>query len=220
MSLTQQSPKKIYVWQNEVQRVMLRKNGVEKQVRPEPDYYEYSYTFKWKTTGEIWNEWTTLVGWIYTNSDWLTWPDGADLRIKKDIPSLATAERIIISCTDVVNTNGTNAIGIWIGAWTWWGTSQTSFSVQWSSYNGVFVEFDNGTNYKGNIVGYATVWTHNPTFTIDLRNKLLTGTLSWFSNSTLALTDSYISTIRQMTYLYVYCSSNKAGVSDVNIKIY
>ena len=56
--------------------------------------YEYSYIFKWKTAAQIWNEFSTLVGTIKVNSDWVTWPSGADLRIKKDIPSLATAERI------------------------------------------------------------------------------------------------------------------------------
>ena len=202
---------------NKIQRIYIGEDLVR------PTQYEYDYTFKWKTTTEIWNEWTLLVGWIYTNSDWVTWrySPATDCRIKKDIPSLATAEKIIISFTDVVNsTDAYNAISVWLWAWTWWGTSSANMFLQWSGYSWIGVQFYNGTSYNGNNIWNATLWTYNPQLTIDLRHKTMTGVISWLWTSTLTLTDSQVSEIRQMTYLFVYVSVNLSAVSDVSIKIY
>jgi hypothetical protein len=68
--------------------------------------WHYDYTFKWKTAAEIWNEWTTQVWSIAVDTNWITWiGSNGDVIISKDIPSLATAKRIITSWTATVNQN-------------------------------------------------------------------------------------------------------------------
>jgi hypothetical protein len=181
--------------------------------------WKYSYTFKGKTSSQIWNDWDLLTWTIQTNSDWVCWSSNTDCRIKVDIPSLATAKKITISWTVVVNNASYTAasIGIWAGSW--WGTSAARYDIEWSGYDGLVISYYDGSDHLGNKVGNASVGTFNPTLTIDLVNKTMVWTLSWFSNSTLTLTDAYINNIRQMTYLLAYVSVNKSALSDISITI-
>jgi hypothetical protein len=201
----------VYLYQNNSELAM--KNAYIGEV------YEYSYTFKWKTATEIWNDWALSVWTIQTNSDWVCWSSNTDCNIKVDIPSLATAKKITISWTVVVNNAPYTAasIGIWAGSW--WGTSLARYDIEWSVYDGLVISYYDGSFHLGNKVGNASVGTFNPTLTIDLVNKTMVWTLSWFSNSTLTLTDAYINNIRQMTYLLAYVSVNTSALSDISITI-
>jgi hypothetical protein len=119
----------------------------------------------------------------------------------------------------VVNTNASvyNAAYSGVGVWTWWWSWHTIYKVFGSGYNGMSVEAA-GINW--NVVGNATAWeTYIPTTTIDLVNKTVIGTMSWFNNSTISLTDADVTTIRNYTYLVVYVSVNLSAVSDISIKI-
>ena len=180
--------------------------------------YEYSYTFQWKTTAEIQQEFSILTGTLQVNSDGVTWSSNTDCRIKKDIPSLASATKIEITATTVVNSNrpthNASYAGIW--TWSWWWTWQAIYCVEGSGYNWLYVYFGS----LWNVVGTAWIWTYTPTITIDLENKEIIGTLSGYSNSTKTLSDADVATIRAFTYLVVYVSTNNSAVSDVNIKIY
>lgn len=198
---------------NKIQRIYVWTN----QVRPT---WSYSYTFKWKTATQIWNEFDVLRGGIYTNSNWLTWVTNTECRIKKDIPSLANATKIIISGTIVWQNLSTTAAEIWIWKWTWWGTGETSYQVFWSSYNGMktYLMYNNTNNYW-NSVGNATAQTYKPTLTIDLTNKTIVWSVSWFSNSTLSLTDAQVADIRTYEYILCYVSKNASTISDVSITI-
>ena len=189
-------------------------------MRDDTQTYTYSYDFKWKTTSQILQERSELLGSIQVNSDWVTWGNNSDLRIKKDIPSLATAKRITISWT-VVASNGTqNAWQLAIGKWTSWGTGNCAYDVYGSYYGWLCVTYYNGTSYYWNVVGYSTWWnTYKPTLTIDLENKTMTWVLSWFSNSTYSLSDTDVANIRQFEYLFVYTSLNYSTVSDVSLTI-
>jgi hypothetical protein len=182
--------------------------------------WKYSYTFKGKTSSQIWNDWDLLTWTIQTNSNWVTWSSNTDCRIKVDIPSLANARKIVVTHTVVVNTNASvyNAAYSGVGVWTWWWSWHTIYKVFGSGYNGMSVEAA-GINW--NVVGNATAWeTYIPTTTIDLVNKTVIGTMSWFNNSTISLTDADVTTIRNYTYLVVYVSVNRSAVSDISIKIY
>ena len=183
--------------------------------------WKYSYTFKGKTSTQIWNDWNLLTWTIQTNSDWVCWSSNTDCRIKVDIPSLATAKKITISWTYVVNSRrpANNACSFWIWSWSWWGTTSVSWSLQWTTYTWIWAQFYDWTTYNWNVVGYASQWTYNPITIIDLVNKTITMELSWFNNSVVTLTDSQINTIKQMTYLFVYISVNNSAMSDVSIKI-
>jgi hypothetical protein len=185
-----------------------------------PSGWTYSYTFKWKTAAEIWNEFGVLVGGIYTNSNWLTWGTNTECRIKKDIPSLANAKRIIISGTIVGQNLNTTAGEIWIWKWSWWGTWEVSYQVFWSSYNGMktYLGYNNTNNYW-NSVGNATAQTYKPTLTIDLTNKTIVWSVSWFSNSTMSLTDAQVADIRTYEYIVCYVSLGTSTISDVSITI-
>ena len=183
--------------------------------------YEYSYTFKWKTAAEIWNEFTLQTWVINTNANWVTWSSSQDCRITKALPSLATAERIIISWTVVCENNTRIATSIWIWIWSWWGNELTAFNIYGTQYNWIRVLlYTDWQNNPWNLVWYASEWTYNPVITIDLVNKVITWELSWFDNSTLTLTDARISAIRQYTYLVPYISLNYATISDISITIY
>ena len=179
------------------------------------EVYEYSYTFKWKTAAEIWNEWDLLVGSIRVNSEWLS----QECRIKKDISQIADAKRIIITSNNVCyNTRSATTIGIWTG--TGWGNggvyyNQTGSNFSWIQALIVY----NGSEYKGSAVWYLSTWTYNPTVTIDLENKTIVWELSWYNNSTVSLTDAQVSAIKQYPYLFVYTSQNNAAISDVSITI-
>ena len=183
--------------------------------------YEYSYTFKWKTLAEITSEWTSTVWGVATNSDGATWTwQNNDLNIVTPIPSLATAKTVIISWTVVANDSTKNAWALYIGAESWWGTGRAGYQVYGSYFTWLTCAYGDGTNHLWNKVGDG-VWgnTYKPTVTIDLENKLITGVLSWFSNSTLTLTDARVNHIRQFEYLRVYAAANWSTISDVSIRI-
>ena len=182
--------------------------------------YEYSYTFKWKTAAEIWNEFDVLVGGIYTNSNWVTWSSNTECRIKKDIPSLATAKKVIISGTIVWQNLSATAGQIWIWKWSWWGTGIAGYQVYWSSYNGMKANlYYNNTDTSWNSVGNATAQTYKPTLIIDLENKTIVWSMSWFSNSTLSLTDAQVADIKTYEYILCYVSMYTSTISDVSITI-
>lgn len=182
--------------------------------------YEYSYTFKWKTAQEIWNDRDLLAWTIQTNSNWLTWSSSTDCRIKKDIPSLASANIIIVTATIVGQNASDTATEIAIGKWTWWGNWQAGYQLYGSTYNGTKIRLSyNWTNYYWNVVWNPGSWTYNITLTVDLQNKLITWERTWFSNSTLVLSDAQVSDIRTYTYLVPYVSVNKSTVSDISISI-
>ena len=186
--------------------------------------YEYSYTFKWKTVAQIQADWFSLLtGTIKVNSNWVTWSSTTDCRIKVDIPSLANAKKITISWTDVVNTstiahNATSFL-IWVGSG--WGTWAIWMNLQGSTYTWVYVSWKfSGTGVHWTVVWRITAnWTYKPTIIIDLENKIATGILSWFNNSTLALTDAQVAEIRTFTYLCPYTSVNHSAISDISITI-
>ena len=185
------------------------------------EVYEYSYIFKWKTATEIWNEWDLLVGSIGVNSEWVTGINSnTEMRIKINIPSLATAKKVIISGTIVWQNSSKTAGQIWIWKWTWWGTWHTCYQVYWSYYNGMKVDlYYNNTDTSWNSVGNATAQTYKPTLTIDLENKTIVWSVSWFSNSTLSLSDAQVADIRTYEYLVCYTSLNTSTISDVSITI-
>lgn len=184
------------------------------------EWWTYTYTFKWKTAAEIWNEWTTLVWTIKINSDWFTGSNGNDVRIAKSVPSLANAKKITISGTIVWQNLSTTASEIWVWKWTWWGTWLTSYQVYWSTYNGMKASlYYNNTGINWNSVGNATAQTYKPTLTIDLENKTIVWSVSWFSNSTLSLTDAQVADIRAYEYIVCYVSWNRSTISDVSITI-
>lgn len=180
------------------------------------EVYEYSYTFKWKTAAEIWNEWTTMVGTPSVNSEWF---NGNECIIAKDIPSLATVKRITITWTVVGQGWNNTAIQLWLGKWTWWWTGGAFYEVYWSSYGGLKVKYYDGTSYTWNAVWNATNSTYKPTLTIDLENKIITWTLSWFSNSTYSINDTQVSNIRTFTHLHCYISATSWAISDISITI-
>ena len=200
--------KKAYIWEYE-----------------EP-IFNYSYTFKWKTAAEIWNTWTLLTWTLQTNSNWVCGSSSTDCRIKVDIPSLADAEKIVISGTVVINNSASspnnNAAGLVLSRGSWWGNGESGYQVYGSGYGGMRVlmsDWNTGVNW--NVVGNATLGnTYSPTTTIDLVNKTITWVMSWFDNSILTLTDSQISTLRTFTYLVAYISVNKSAVQDISITIY
>lgn len=204
MTLVQKEVKAVYLWTT--------------KVRPTP-IYSYSYTFKWKTSSQISNDWSTLIGTINTNSDWVTWTSNSELRIKVDIPSLTTAKKITISGTFVVNQNSYNGMSFIIWTWSWWGSGFAGWNAHGSNFHGISTTYYNGTDHFWNVVGYTTIGTYTPTITIDLENKTINETLSWFSNSTNTFTNSDIATIRQFNQLIVYVYMNKTAVSDVSILI-
>lgn len=201
----------VYIYQNNSELAM--QNAYIGEV------YEYSYTFKWKTAAQIWNEWTTQVWQIYTDSNWATGANGVEMVITKNIPSISEARKIIIKYTSVINVNTRWACTIWITRWTWWGTGSAWWEVEWSQYNWLWVIFYDWAEYHWNIVWYASVWTYNPTIIIDLENKSITQEISWYNNSVFTLTDSQISTLRQFYQLSVYTSQNSSTISDISIII-
>ena len=182
----------------------------------------YDYTFKWKTAAEITSEWTSLVWGVAVNSDWVTWIGmNNDLRIWKSIPSLETAKKIIISFTVVANNWTQNAWQLTISMGTWWGTGEAGYQVYGSYFNWIKAMYSDGsTQYFWNKVGDAVSGsTYKPKTTIDLENKIITWELSWFSNSTLTLTDAQINHIRQFDKLVCYTAANWSTISDVSIDI-
>lgn len=196
-----------------LKRATMRVNGTEKQIRPPKQIYTYSYTFKWKTAAEIWNERTTLVWTVSTNSNWVT--SSWDLRIAKDVQWLATAKRIIISGTYVSSSAYSNAGSLWIGIGSGWGTSSTWWDLQWTQHAWIRVYSDWDA---GSIVWNTGAWTYNPELTIDLQNKEATLAISWFSDSTIVLTDTKITKIMNYTYMSLYLFWN-ATWSDISITI-
>ena len=204
--------------------IYLHPNGVKKELKNDYiwEVYEYSYTFKWKTVSEITSEWTSLIWGVAVNSDWATWiGQNNDLRIWKSIPSLDTAKKIIISWTVVANNPTQNAWQLTISMGTWWGVGETGYQVYGSYFNWIKVMYGDGsTQYFWNKVGDAVSGsTYKPKTTIDLENKIITWELSWFSNSTLALTDTQINHIRQFDKLVCYVASTWSTISDVSITI-
>ena len=189
-------------------------------IRTWEPYWSYSYTFKWKTAAEIWNTWTLLTWTLQTNSNWVCGSSSTDCRIKVDIPSLANARKILVTHTVVVNANASvyNWAYSGVGVWTWWWSWHTIYKVFGSGYNGMSTE---AVGINWNVVGNATAGvTYTPTLTIDLENKTVIGTMSWFNNSTISLTDANVTTIRNYTYLVAYVSVNYSAISDISIKIY
>ena len=205
-------PSKIYVWSSEVKEVYV---GTEK-VRP--NKYEYSYDFRGKSSSEIWNEFTKLVGTIASNSNWF-YGNGGWCIIWKNIPSLGNASKITISWIVVGTSSSYTATQIWIGKWTSWGNGNASYSLYWSKYNWCKVCYYDWTDHNWNVVWNATWNTYNITLIIDLVQKTITGIVPWFSNSTLSLTDVQINNIRTFEYLRCYVSSNNSTLSYINIII-
>lgn len=179
----------------------------------------YDYTFKWKTATEIWNEWTKQIGDFSVNSDWVTGTSSQEMRITKSIPSLATAKRIVIQTTVVWINSVYTAWAVWIWNWAWWGTYVANFNIYGSQYNWIRLElYDWASNYW-NTIWTATAATYDATLTIDLENKTMTGSIPWFSDSVLTLTDAWISMIRAYEYIVCYASLNRSTISDVSIDI-
>jgi hypothetical protein len=193
---------------------MMRPNWVEKQIYPAT--YQYSYTFKWKTAAQITSERDVNVGTLSTNSEWF---NGYECVIKKDIPNLANARKITISGNVVWQGGNATAIQLGVGKGSWWGDASSIFELHWSWFSGIKVKYYDGTNHYWTVIWNATNATYNPTITIDLENKLITWVLSWFSNSTLTLTDERVSNIRTFTYLRCYVSDASWAISDVKITI-
>ena len=180
----------------------------------------YDYTFKWKTAAEIWNEWTTQVGTIAVNSEWATGTSSQEMRITKSISSLANAKRIIINSTVVWQNTVYTAGNVWIWKWTWWWNWTTIFCVFWSQYWGIHARINyNWTDYAWNSIWNATESTYKTTLTIDLEQKTIVWSISWFGDSTLSLSDAQVSDIRTYTYLVCYTSLNRSTISDVSIDI-
>jgi hypothetical protein len=189
------------------------------QVRPY--LYKYEYDFRGKTASQIQSDWWTLLTWsLNVNSNWITWSSSQDCRLAKTIPSLSNAKKIIISGTIVwQNLSKTWAL-IWVWKWTWWWTWHTSYQVYWSSYNGMKANlYYNNTDISWNSVGNATAQTYKPTLTINIENKTILWSVSWFSNSTLSLTDAQVADIRAYEYILCYVSWNRSTISDVSIII-
>lgn len=180
--------------------------------------WSYSYTFKWKTAVEIWNEWTAQVWTIATNSEWLTWTSGSDVIVTKSIPSLTNAKRITVSWT-IVWQNIENTAGMTgVNKGSWWGTWDVGYAVYWSQFGGMRVaNYYNWTSYEWNVVWNATGLTYTSTLTIDLEAKTIVWAVSWFSNSTLTLTDAQITDIRTYEYLRCYVSTIYSTISSVGI---
>lgn len=67
----------------------------------------------------------------------------------------------------------------------------------------------------------GSIWTasYTPTLEIDLVNKIMTWKISWYNNSTYSLTDSDISVIRWLPYLYVYATQHNFYIQDVSITV-
>jgi hypothetical protein len=134
---------------------------------------------------------------------------------------LNTAKKIIISWTIVANNSTQNAWVLSISMWTWWGIWDAWYQVYGSYFNWLKVSYyDGSTSHPWNIVG-NWVWgnTYKPKTTIDLENKIIIWELSWFSNSTLTLTDAWINHIRQFDKLVCYTSATWSTISDVSITI-
>lgn len=205
-----------------VNKIYIYQNWQEEQVYPAP-LYEYSYTFKWKTTSQIQSDWWTLLTWsLNVNSNWVTWSSSQDCRLAKSIPSLSNAKRIIIQYTVVSAWNTASATSwlIWYGSW-WW-TSATWYNIRWSTYTGMTVSCKTTwTTVLWNVVWYASSTTYTSTITIDLENKTLVWAVSWFSNSTLSLNDTQVNDIRNnYNQLIAYVSINYDSISDISIKVY
>ena len=193
---------------NKIQRIYI---GTD-LVRPK---WEYSYTFKWKTSTQIWNDRTVKAGTIATTSNWVTGTSSKDLTIRKSIQSLANAKKIIFSYTVVVTNSRYSATHNGLVGSIWGAT----FNLQWSNFTWVYVTMIDGTGHNGNVVWTVTTWTYKPIMTIDLENKSIVWTLSWYSDSTLTLTDSQVDVIRQFNELTVYISLNFSAVSDISILV-
>lgn len=182
--------------------------------------YEYSYTFKWKTASQIGSERTTQIWTIAVNTNGLTWTSGSDVVITKSIPSLTNAKKIIVTSTIVGQSVINTAWNTGIGKWTWWGTGNVIYHVYWSNFNGMKVaNYYNWTDYHWNNVWNATGTTYKPTLTIDLVAKTITWEVSWFSNSTLTLTDAQVTDIKTYEFITCYASLTLSTISDVSIKI-
>ena len=201
----------VYVWTNTMKNAYIGK------------VYYYNYTFKWKTTTQIQNDFSVLRGSLSTNSDWFCWTSSNDCWLTKSIPSLSNAKKVIIKGTVVVNSTyvSNNAAYFWITINS--GTSTTSYAincVEWSTYwwCKVSIRTNNATT-NGNAVWNAVQRTYTTTLIIDFENKTLTGNVSWFSDSTLTLTDSQITELRWCDHLTNYVSLNFSAISDVSIEI-
>lgn len=183
--------------------------------------WTYSYTFKWKTASEIWNDWTAQIGTIVVNSEWLSGQYWNEMRItKSNLPSLTNAKKIIFTWTVIWQNITATAGALWIWKGDGWWTWNTQYSVYWSQYGGLMaLLYYNWTTYSGNSVWNATAATYRPTTTIDLENKTITGVLSWFNNSVLTLTDAQVADIRTYTYVFCYISYNRSTISDISITI-
>lgn len=205
----------VYLYQNNTEKIL--KNAYIGEV------YYYNYIFKWKTTTQIQNDFSVLRGTLSTNSDWFCWTSSSDCWLTKSIPSLSNAKKIIIKGTVVVNSINVsnNAAFFWISTNS--GTSMTSYAinwVEWSTYWWCKVTLrTNNATTNGNAVWNAVQGTYTTTFTIDFENKTLTGSVSWFSNSTLTLTDSQITELKWCDHLTPYVSVNCSAISDISIEI-
>lgn len=195
---------------NKIQRIYIW----NQKIRPK-EVWEYSYTFKWKTATEIWNDRTVKSGTIATTSNWVTGTSSKDLTIRKSIQSLANAKKIIFSYTVVVTNSRYSATGNGLVGSIW----SATFSIQWPNFIWIFIRLNDGTIHNGDVVWTAGTWTYKPTLTIDLENKSMVWTLSWYNNSTLTLTDSQVNIIKQFNELNVYISLNYSAVSDISISV-
>ena len=193
-------------------------NGVEYKIKFPVPHFEYSYTFKWKTSSQISSDWTTLIWAIATNSEWVTWTSSQEMRIAKSI-NLEDATKIIITWTVVWQNNTKTAWAILIWKWTWWGTWLTWYEVEWSYYDWLNVAYSNWTTYHWNRVWYATAWTYKTTTEIDLVNKKITWKCEWYSNSEYTLSDSDVNNIKTFNQLIAYTSLATSTISDIGITI-
>ncbi len=196
-----------------IQKIYVRQNWVEKQVRPAP-IYEYSYDFANKSNTQVTNDWWTFIMWNnYTSysSDWMTSTSAQSIMLKREDLSqyLTNAKKVILTFTSK-----------WSDYWLWYrlyrvATSSTRADITWT-----YIDYSSSAKIEWHI--YWTSWNQSvtrndyinrwvtQTCVIDFDNKKMTITNDvWFSKE-LTMTDTQISNIKNnsiwhYTWPYLNC---------------
>lgn len=185
-------------------------------------YYEYSYNFKNKSSADITNDgWEIYWSSVTTSSNWVTCSTSTDMNMLFPV-DVADAKKITIEATATYIQNNSHAFvfGLQLEDAQWSSNYVDFYIASNTTYNWTKVRINKSwTQTSWTNIGSIGTSTYTPKLEIDLENKLITWTISGYSNSTLSLADADVSFIRTMKFLWFYTTQGTFYLQWITIKI-